>query len=250
MTSLNPPAADDEDAYIFIDNHEEPGVIIPQVSRRLAPEHALTARVADNVDHLFVAFRGQEHRIPLTLAWYDQYVEVSSLAELLQDDYRFFVLAPTLDSDTHGVLVVPVAIARAWVPLPDHLIPLQLGFDYFGKIKVPYLNHEDSAPDFARESGAANEMHSALGQLFSGFLAGKADPDTSAALAGAVVTHLGFDKLADMPDNLSKAEMAAEIQKAMEELLRDPELTEGRREIDAALQELRKLTGEPPERPD
>ena len=249
MTSSTPPAADDEDAYVFLDHHEEPGVIIPQVSKRLAPEHALTARVAEDVDHLFVAFRGQEHRIPLTLAWYDQYVEISSLAELLKDDYRFFVLAPTLGSDTHGLLVVPIANALAWVPLPEHLIPLQLGFDYFGKIKVPYLNHEDSAPDFARESGAERDMQDALRQVFSGFLSGKADPETSAALAKAVVTHLSFNQLADMPDDASEAELVAEIQKAMEELLRDPELTEGRREIDNALQELRKLTGGPPNKP-
>ncbi|MET0652407.1 MAG: hypothetical protein ABWY63_07800 [Hyphomicrobiaceae bacterium] len=43
--------------------------------------------------------------------------------------------------------------------------------------------------------------------------------------------------------------MVAEIQKAMEELLRDPELAEGRREIDDALQKLRKLTGDPPNKP-
>jgi hypothetical protein len=35
----------------------------------------------------------------------------------------------------------------------------------------------------------------------------------------------------------------------MEELLRDPELADGRREIDDALQELRKLTGDPPNKP-
>jgi hypothetical protein len=233
----------------FIDSHEEPGVIIPQVSKWLAPEHALTARVADDADHLFVAFRGQEHRIPLTLAWYDQYVEVSSLAELLQDDYRFFVLAPTLGSDTHGLLVAPIATALSWEPLPEHLIPLELGFDYFGKIRVPYLNHEDSAPGFARESGAQNEMDNALSQVFSGFLSGKADPGASEALAKAVVTHMRLDQLADIPDDASEAEIVAEIQKGMQEVLNDPELVEGRREIDSALQELRKLTHAPPKKP-
>lgn len=249
MTFSTPPAADDEEAYVFLDHREEPGSIIEQVSARLAPEHALTARVDEEAEHLFATYRGHEGRIPLTLAWYDQYVEISSLAELLKDDYRFFVLAPTLGSDTHGLLVVPIANALAWVPLPEHLIPLQLGFDYFGQIKVPYLNHEDSAPDFARESGAQGEMQDALRQLFSGFLSGKAEPETSAALAAAVVTHLGFDRLADIPDDASEAQIAAEIQKAMQELLRDPELTEGRREIDNALQELRKLTGGPPKKP-
>ena len=92
-------------------------------------------------------------------------------------------------------------------------------------------------------------MQDALRQLFSGFLSGKADPETSAALAKAIMTHLSFDRLADMPDTASETEMVAEIQKAMEELLQDPELTEGRREIDDALQELRKLTGDPPNKP-
>ena len=107
MTSSTPPAADDEDAYVFLDHHEEPGSIIKQVSERLAPEHPLTARVDEDAEHLFATYRGQEGRIPLTLAWYDQYVEISSLAELMKDDYRFFVLAPTLGDDTHGLLVAP-----------------------------------------------------------------------------------------------------------------------------------------------
>ncbi|HEU4378502.1 MAG TPA: hypothetical protein VFR73_07995 [Hyphomicrobiaceae bacterium] len=41
----------------------------------------------------------------------------------------------------------------------------------------------------------------------------------------------------------------AEIHKGMQELVQDPELTEGRRQIDNTLQELRKLTGAPPGKP-
>jgi len=189
MTPCIAPAADDQDAYTFVDHREDPVAIIGYVARRLAPEHMLMARVDEDLEHLFANYRGQEHRIPLTLCWHDQYVVISSLAELLLDDYRFFVLAWSLASDTHGLLVVPSSSALAWVPLPEHLIPLQLGFDYFGKIKIPYLNQEDAAPDFARESGAQNEMHDALRQLFSGFVSGKADPGASEALAKAVVTH-------------------------------------------------------------
>jgi hypothetical protein len=249
MTFLTPPAADDADAYTGIDHREAPDAIVEYVASLLAPEHVLAARVDDDTEQLYATYRGQEHRIPLTLRWYDQYVVISSLAELLKDDYRFFVLAPSLASDTHALLVAPIADALSWVPLPEHLMPLEFGFDYFGKIRVPYLNHEDSAPDFARESGAQNEMQDALQQVLSGLLAGKADPGASEALAKAVVTHLSIDQLAKIPDDASEAELVAEIQKGMQDLLNDPELTDGRREIDYALQELRKLTGAPPKKP-
>src|SRR5262245_47535775 len=85
------PAADDQDAYTFVDHREDPVAIIGYVARRLVPEHMLMARVDEDLEHLFANYRGQEHRIPLTLCWHDQYVVISSLAELLKDGYRFFV---------------------------------------------------------------------------------------------------------------------------------------------------------------
>ena len=54
MRTARPPAANDDDAYIFIDHREEEGSIVAFVSERFAPADALTARYAD--EGLFVSF--------------------------------------------------------------------------------------------------------------------------------------------------------------------------------------------------
>jgi len=210
------------------------------VSERLAPEHELTAR--EDGEDLFVTYRGREHRIPLTISPHDRYVAISSLAELLKEHYRFFVLLPSHDTDTHGLLVVPVATANAWGPLPEHLMPLQLGFDYFGQIKVPYLNHEDAAPDFASESESARSTTHAMSQLLiSAVLGGKVDAKASAELAKAAMTHPKIKGHPDFPKDMSEAEIAAEIQKAMKYALEDPEVVGHRRDMGDAMRELRSL---------
>jgi hypothetical protein len=61
MGIAGPPAADDDDAYIFIDHREEEGSIVAFVSERLAPADALAIRYDET---LFVTFRGQEYRTP------------------------------------------------------------------------------------------------------------------------------------------------------------------------------------------
>src|SRR5262245_42082032 len=203
MRTPGPPAADDEEAYIFIDHREEEESIVLSVSERLAPADALATRCDET---LFVTFRGQEYRIPLTISPHDRYVAISSLAELLKDHYRFFVLLPSHGSDTHAVLVVPVAVAQGWGSLPEHLAPLRLGFDYFYELDVPYLNHEASAPNFARESEGARASTNAFSQwLVSGLFSGKADPDASAALAKAALLDPRVRENPDFPTGMSEA---------------------------------------------
>src|SRR5262245_54967184 len=179
MNSATPPPADDDQAYIFVDHREWLLNIVEGVSRRLTAAHALTAR-----EKGVVVFCGQEHRIPLTMSPHDQYVVTSSLAELLKDHYRFFVLVPSLDTDTHGLLVAPIATAKAWDTMPAHLTPLRLGFDYFHQIRIPYLNHENSAPDFARDSQRLKEAGAVWEKLIEASLFHKAiDPEMASALA-------------------------------------------------------------------
>ena len=165
------------------------------------------------------------------------------MAELLKDGYRFFVLTPWEGDDTHGLLVVPLSEAQAWGPPPEHLTPLQLGFDYFGRIKIPYLNHEDSASDFVRDSEAARGACDAMTQfLISEIFSGKADPNASTALAKAAMAHPEIRTHPDFSKDMSEAEIAGEIQKAMQEALEDPEVVGHRREIGQAMRELRNLT--------
>lgn len=241
MARAGPPAAEDEDAYVFFDHREEEVSIIEYVSKRLAPDHALTLR-GDDLE-LFVTYRGHEHKIPLTISPHDRYVAVSSLAELLKDDYRFFILVPSLDSDTHAVLIAPALQAAGWDPLPEHLEPLRLGFDYFSGIKIPYLNHEEAAADFAVESASARSTANAMSQLlFSAVLGGKVDANASAELAKAAMADPKLREHADFLKGMSEAEIAAEVQRAMKETLEDPEVVGHRRDFSEAMQELRNLT--------
>jgi hypothetical protein len=233
------PAADDDWAYVFVDHREMEESIVHYVAERLAPEHTLTAR--EDGEDLFVTYRSQEHRLPLTISRHDRYVAISSLAELLKDDYRFFVLALSLDSDTHGLLVAPVATVATWGPLPSHLQDLKPGFDYFSGINVPYLNHE--APNFARDAEGVHAASEAMGLMINSLFSGKTDPAAATALARAAMMDPKIKDHPDFPKGASEADIAAEIEKAMQEALQDPEVRGYRREMNDALAELRGLTG-------
>lgn len=59
MTPCIAPAADDQDAYTFVDHREDPVAIIGYVARRLAPEHMLMARVDEDLEQIPI----KRHRI-------------------------------------------------------------------------------------------------------------------------------------------------------------------------------------------
>jgi hypothetical protein len=235
-----PPGAEDDDAYVYFDHRALESEIVEAVSLRLAPEHALIPREVHGGEELYVTYRGVEHKLPLTVTPHDRYVAISSIAELLKDHYRFFALLPSHDTDTHAVLVVPVAVAQGWSSLPEHLEPLRLGFDYFHGLDVPYLNHETSAPNFARESEAARAGTDAFSQyLVSSVFFGKSDPAAAAALAKAAMMDPKVREHSQFPTGMSEAEVAAEIHKAMEEALQRPEMKESQDKISAAWTDLR-----------
>src|SRR5262245_36242727 len=109
MATSRPPAPDDYDAYVTVDHRDPDEAIVEQVSDRLAAPDALTMTHIEG--QLFVTFRGRQHRIPLTDTYHDRYVTISSLAELLREHYRFFLLETSMLSDTHELLVAPIAEA-------------------------------------------------------------------------------------------------------------------------------------------
>ncbi|MBK8070687.1 MAG: hypothetical protein IPK34_01120 [Ramlibacter sp.] len=236
-----PPAEDDEDAYVFVDHREEETSIVEYVSAQLAPEDAL--EVDEDDGQITVRHRGQAHAIPLQFSPHDRYVMISSLAELLAGRYRFFVLKPSLDGDTHGLLVVPEADAQGWPTVPDHLLPLDKGYDYFGGIRVPYLNHEDAAPGFEEDRERVAAAKDAMGGLVQALFSGKLDASAAALLAQAAMKDPEARKAAE---GKTEAELAAEIQQAFGEALSSPELAQNRREMDQALADLKALTNPPP----
>jgi hypothetical protein len=128
------------------------------------------------------------------------------------------------------------------------LKPLELGFDYFRGIKIPYLNHEDSAPSFASESGALRAKSKAMTDLLvSSVIGGKPDPKASAALAKALMADPNARQQLGLPQNASEAEVAAQIEKMMSGALQNPDVRSIRRELDGTMQELSKLG--PPKKP-
>jgi len=152
MRTLDPPPGpDDDDRYIWVDHREEETSIVEYVSDRLPEADALSSEFTNN--DLRVTWRGRDYSFPIAFSTHDRYVAISSLAELLKDRYQFFILDSSLHGDTHGFYVATSEQVQSWETAPQHLVPLELGLDYFAgePLKVPYLNHLDNNPNFAAD---------------------------------------------------------------------------------------------------
>jgi hypothetical protein len=233
-----PPTEDDDSAYLFVDHREAETSIVEYVSERLSPEDALNAK--DEADGISVLYRGQTYVIPLQMSTHDRYIMISSLAELLRERYQFFVLQPSLDGDTHGLLVATHGDVRNWGEAPSHLTALDLGYDYFNDIRVPYLNHEASAPEFAVQRERVGAAKNAMGGLIQAMFSGELDANAAAELAKAAMKD---PKTREAASGQSEAEMAAEIQKAFNAALASPAVHANRLELDKAMADLKLLTG-------
>lgn len=123
--------------------------------------------------------------LPLTFTRHDRYVALSSLAEVLKDKYSFWLVEGRLGDDTHGLLILSHEVAlqlqtehAEW--LAATLVPMQLGFDYFNEIKVPYLGHEDNNPEFVQQAEAINNSLLQLDKELNSFL--ENDPQFQAGM--------------------------------------------------------------------
>lgn len=233
-----PPAEDDEDAYVIIDHREEETSIVEYVSERLAAEDALEAE--EDGEQLLVCHQGRKHVIPLSFSPHDRYIMISSLAELLRGRYQFFVLKPSLCDDTHALLIVADSDVRRWGAIPDHLAALDPGYDYFHDVRVPYLNHESSAPSFEDERQSVATAKEAMGGLVEALFTGKMDSATAAKFAKLAPQDPAVRKGAA---GESEAELTAEYQRAFNEALSSPEMAGERRELNKAMADLKSLTG-------
>lgn len=241
MSEEIPPSETDEDAYIFIDHREEEAAIVLSVSQRLRHEHVL--QVEENGDQMAVVFQTKAYPIPLQFSPHDRYIMISSLAELLKEHYAFLLLKPSLSGDTHGLLVTPHSSISAWGHLPEHLVPLNLGHDYFNGIRVPYLGHEDAAPDFSTDRERVSNANDAMGELVQALFAGKLNDEAAAKIAALAATN---PALSEAAGGRSQAEIAKELQQAVDDSLQSPEGVASRRELDKSLANLRSLTVAPP----
>lgn len=148
---------DDEEALVWIDHREEEDALLRAFAERLPADDGLVPFWRD--DQLWLRWRGAEHRIPLTFSAVDRYVALHSLATLLTPDYRLLVQRDSLESDTHGLLLMPEAEwqgldAAARARLDAGFAPLEPGIDGFSGLRVPYLGHEDEGADAAEQRRA------------------------------------------------------------------------------------------------
>ncbi len=143
-----------DDLLVWIDHREEEDAIVRAISERLDAQDALEAEWRD--DGLWVRYHGQQHRLPLTGSALDRYVVISSVAALIADRYAVFFDESSRGDDTHGLLVVSKTDLafldeQTRQVLARDFSPLELGLDYFGGIRIPYLGHDDHNPDCLAE---------------------------------------------------------------------------------------------------
>lgn len=138
--------------------------VIAAIAARLEPGDVLTAvAVGESAAGRELAapvLDGTRIDVPRTGTDSDAYVLILSLAELLKERYVFYVLDSD-DAYTRGFLIVRVDEAaelarthRKW--LDRHFSTLTWGLDGFSGVDVPWLGHEDAAPDFAAKRAAAD----------------------------------------------------------------------------------------------
>lgn len=242
---------DDDPRYMFVDHRSEDGEIVRAVANQMPSEHPLDLDDEDE-SKVSVTYRGRKVVIPLTNSTHDRYVTISSLAEIVNEDYRFFLEAESLQSDTHALFMAPIAALPSMGPHPRHLLPLKAGFDYFSgdprqgtAVRVPYLDH--TAPDFAADSRSLLNQRRAAGAMteaiLSGLMTGRANPTKIDEIARRVAAE---PKLRTEAGGRSEAEIAAELRQAIQSALDEPEAKASGREMVSALNELRALTGAPP----
>lgn len=185
IVSLN--EEDFDDALLWVDHRSQEDEIIFEVADYLneplfAEWHEdklwlcyATAEADADGNSTANAEPDRKWQLPLTFTRHDRYVALSSLAEVLKDKYSFWLVEGRLGDDTHGLLILSHAVASQlqtehadW--LAETLVPMQLGFDYFNEIKVPYLGHENNNPDFLQQSEAINNSLLQLDKELNSFL--------------------------------------------------------------------------------
>ena len=144
------------DKLLWVDHRDDEESIVIWISEYLGLESTFFPIWRD--DELYVSYNGKIDKIPLSMSRYDRYVAISSIAYLLKEKYETWLLRDCLDSDTHGMAIVPIVnsdIANN-KKIEDRFDKLVLGYDYFSGISVPYIGNLDNNPNFEKEVSELN----------------------------------------------------------------------------------------------
>ena len=147
-----------EEEIIWIDHRSCEDEIIEYIAEKLD----IAISPVWKGEELWVEMSGKEWKVPLTFTRHDRYVALSSLAEILKDDFTFWLLKDSLEDDTHGLLLTSNQVSvelmahhSSW--LNSQLEKMSPGYDYFSGTDVPCLNKENNNPNFNDESQALDE---------------------------------------------------------------------------------------------
>ena len=210
MGIAGPPAADDDGAYIFIDHREEEGSIVAFVSERLRASRCschplLTRRCLSRFGVRNIASPTHSRGTTAMSSYLSGGTSKTTTASSSWS--RRSTVTPT------GCLWCQDQWPRDGTLYSDHLTVLQLGFDYFGQIKVPTLNHEGSAPEFAREKWASEGSVGRLCTVFeAAFIKRTVDTGTAAAFAKLVMSDPKAKEEFGLSGDATEAEVTAKIQ--------------------------------------
>lgn len=160
LTELLSDADAQSENLIWIDHREEEDTIVECVSAAIDGRGGLFSEWKD--DAWFISYQDQSYQVPLTMSPHDRYVAISSLARVLEPEYEFWLLASSLDGDTHGLLVVDRAELQSLSPadrtaLNSAFAQLKLGHDYFSGLAVPFVGNENANPNLMKQSNAQRE---------------------------------------------------------------------------------------------
>ncbi len=154
-----------DEQFVVIDHRSEEEEVVEAIAEKIV--ESLDSFWED--DELWVSLNGERYKLPLTVTPHDRYVAISSLAELLKQQYTFWLATDSLQDDTHYLLILSNQVSEELKKehsefMQDKLTELELGHDYFGGLDVPYLHHEDHNPEFKQQ---AKELAEALHEFRS-----------------------------------------------------------------------------------
>ncbi|WP_185233776.1 hypothetical protein [Teredinibacter franksiae] len=157
----------------WIDHRSEEEEVIEGVSSRISV--ALSSFWED--DELWLNIDSQKIKLPLSFTKHDRFITINSLAELLNGKYTFWLVKDHVGDDTIGLLVLDNEISKTlksefveWAE--ENIIELDLGYDYFNGIEVPYIGNLENNPNFEEVDGA-EECHVGITAGLIGYIHSK-----------------------------------------------------------------------------
>ena len=142
------------DQFGWVDWREDDTAVIEMFRSQLGD--SAPVEYAEERGEITVRYRGRSYPIPLTHTGCDRYVVLGSLAELVSETHDVWLHKGSMEDDTHGVLVLSRRFSwelmekhASWVK--ERLQPLRRGVDEFTGLGIPYVGHEERAPEFEKE---------------------------------------------------------------------------------------------------